>query len=48
MFGADEACQLWPLQVSCTLGEEDGGKAQRVDHGDESVALFEPVQPGAA
>ena len=48
MFGADEACQLWPLQVSCTVGEEDGGKAKRVDYGDESVALFEPVLPGAA
>ena len=28
------------------MGEEDGGKAKRVNHGDESVALFEPVLLG--
>ena len=29
----NEVCQLWPLEVNCTVGEEDGGQTKRVHHG---------------
>ena len=32
VIGADEACKLWPLEVGCTVCEEDGGQTNCVYH----------------
>ena len=40
---ADEVCQFWPLEVSCTVGKEYSGQIKRVNHGNESALLLEPV-----
>ena len=34
---ADESSQLWPLEVCCTVSEEDSGQTQSVDHGEEAT-----------
>ena len=47
VVGADELSQLWPLEVSWTVGEEDGGHTQSVDHGEEVTPLTLPVLLGA-
>ena len=47
VVGADESSQLWPLEVCCTVGEEDGGQTQSVDHGEEATPLTLPVLLGA-
>ena len=46
VIGADEACKLWPLEVGCTVCEEDGGQTNCVYHGNEVAALLESVLPG--
>ena len=47
VIGADESNQLCPLEVCCTVGEEDGGQTQSVDHGEEATPLMLPVLLGA-
>ena len=42
---AEEACKLWPLEVSCTAGKEDGGQTKRIHHSNEVSALPQPVLP---
>ena len=44
---AYESSQLWPLQICCTVGEEDSGQTQSVHHGEEATPLTLPVRPGA-
>ena len=44
---ADKSCQLWPLEICCTVGEEDGGQTQCVHHGEEVTPLKLPVLLGA-
>ena len=46
VIGADEACKLWPLEVGCTVCEEDSGQTNCVYHGNEVAALLESVLPG--
>ena len=41
----DEAGKFWPLEVCCTMSEEDCGQAQCVHHGDESTSLLESALP---
>ena len=41
--GADEAGQLRPLEVGCTVGKEHTGQTKGVHHGYEPTALPEPV-----
>ena len=43
----DESSQLWPLQVCCTVSEEDGGQTQSVDHGEQATPLTLPILLGA-
>ena len=45
--GADELSQLWPLEVCCTVSEEDSGQTQSVHHGEEATPLTLPVLLGA-
>ena len=45
VIGANEAHELWPLEVGRTVGEEDGWQTERVHHGDEPTSLLEPVLP---
>ncbi len=40
---ANEMSQLWPLEVSHTVGEEHSGKTKGVDHGNKAATLLEPV-----
>ena len=47
VVGADESSQLWPLEVCCSVGEEDSGQTQSVDHGEEATPLTLPVLLGA-
>ena len=47
VVGADESSQLWPLEVCCTVSEEDSGQTQSVDHGEEATPLTLPVLLGA-
>ena len=44
---ADESCQLRPLEVCCTVSEEDGRQTQCVDHGEQTTPLTLPVLPAA-
>ena len=44
---ADESSQLWPLEVCCTVSEEDSGQTQSVDHEEEATPLTLPVLLGA-
>ena len=44
---AYESSQLWPLEICCTVGEEDSGQTQSVHHGEEATRLTLPVRPGA-
>ena len=43
---ADESCQLRPLEVCCTVCEDDGSQTQCIDHGAQPTALTLPVLPG--
>ena len=47
VFGEEEECKLWPLEVGRTVCEEDGGQSNCVYHGNETAALLEPVLPGS-
>ena len=38
---------LWPLEVCCTVGKEDSGQTQSVDHGEEATPLTLPILLGA-
>jgi len=38
---------VWPLEVGCTVSEEDGREAECVKHGNESTAVSEPILLGA-
>ena len=40
---ADKLCQLWPLEICCTMSLEDGGQTQCVNHGEEATPLMLPV-----
>ena len=44
---ADESSQLWPLEVCCTVSEEDCRQAQCVDHGKQTTPLTLPILLGA-
>ena len=44
---ADKLCQLWPLEMCCTVGEEEGWQTQCVHHGEEVTPLMLPVLLGA-
>ena len=44
---ADEAGQLWPLEVGCTVGKEHSRQTKGVHHGYETTALSEPELPCA-
>lgn len=44
---ADELSQLWPLEVRCTVGKEDGGETQCINHGEQTTPLTLPVLLGA-
>ena len=37
---ADKLCQLWPLEIRCTMSEEDGGQTQCANHGEEATPLM--------
>ena len=47
VVSADESCQLRPLEVCCTVCEEDGRQIQCIDHGEHLTAFKLPVLPGA-
>ena len=42
---ADEACKLWPLEVSSAVGKKDGWQTECVHHSNEATMLLEPVLP---
>ena len=44
---ADESSQLWPLEVCCTVSEEDIGQTQSVNHEEKATPLTLPVLLGA-
>ena len=41
----DESCELWPLEVSCAVGEKHCGQTECIHHGNELAPLLEPVLP---
>ena len=41
----DESCELWPLEVSCAVGEKHCGQTECIHHGNEPAPLLEPVLP---
>ena len=43
----DESSQLWPLEVCCTVSEEDCRETQCVDHGEQTTPLTLPLLLGA-
>ena len=43
---ADESSQLWPLEVCCTVSEEDCWQTQCVDHGEQTTPLTFPILLG--
>ena len=46
VFGAYQACQLWPLTISSAVREKNCRQPQCIDHGYELVPLLGPVLAG--
>ena len=41
----DESSQFWPLEICCTVCEEDSRQTQSAHHGEQTTPLTLPVLP---